>query len=101
MAWRLLVILDSPVNDAEHMAKIIDGTATTVWLADVDVDAIDGYGMIAFTIEREQALAFDTFAEAMECWKRQSTVRPLRDDGRPNRPLTAFTCQPVEDGKEP
>lgn len=29
-------------------------------------------------------------AAAMECWKTQSTVQPLRDDGQPNRPLTAY-----------
>jgi hypothetical protein len=36
-------------------------------------------------------MRFADLAAAVACWKRQSTVRPLRPDGKPNRPLTAFT----------
>ena len=36
-------------------------------------------------------MKFADMSEAFECWKRQSTVCPLRADGKPNRPLTAFS----------
>jgi hypothetical protein len=36
-------------------------------------------------------MVFEDHAAAMEVWTRQSRVRPLRPDGKPNRPLTAYT----------
>jgi hypothetical protein len=33
----------------------------------------------------------------MSDWKRESTTHPTRDDGRPNRPMTAFTVTVIED----
>lgn len=34
--------------------------------------------------------------EVMAFWKTTSRVNPIRADGRPNRPLTAFTIEPVK-----
>ena len=48
-------------------------------------------GQVSFTPTLERALRFDTAALALETWKRQSRKAPLRPDGEPNRPLTAFT----------
>jgi hypothetical protein len=48
-------------------------------------------GKATFTDDPRDGLRFDNMAAAFECWKRQSTVQPLRPDGRPNRPLTAYT----------
>jgi hypothetical protein len=44
---------------------------------------------------------FPSAADAFDEWKRVSTVRPIRHDGKPNRPLSAFTLKvmPVEDWK--
>jgi hypothetical protein len=39
----------------------------------------------------DRALLFDTVELALETWNRQSRSTPLRPDGQPNRPLTAFT----------
>jgi hypothetical protein len=61
------------------------------YLAAFDPDAMDGYGAVAWTADRSAALRFADFAEAYETWRRRSTVRPLRPDGQPNRPLTAYT----------
>lgn len=41
------------------------------------------------------ALTFPTGVEAWACWRQQSTRWPHRPDGRPNRPLTAFTIEVV------
>jgi hypothetical protein len=38
-----------------------------------------------------EALLFDSGTDAYRLWRMQSVTRPLRDDGRPNRPLTALT----------
>lgn len=64
------------------------------FLASFDVDAHDGRGTADWVSNPELAMRFDGFREAMEAWRTQSTVRPLRDDGKPNRPLTAFTVEP-------
>lgn len=59
---------------------------------DCDVDAMDGIGLVHFTHFESRAKKFASAAEAMRFWRRQSTVRPIRPDGKPNRPLTAFSC---------
>lgn len=60
-----------------------------------DPNAHEGRGDAAFTNTPERAKLFRDAGEAMEEWKRTSTVRPVRDDGRPNRPLTAFSVSPM------
>jgi hypothetical protein len=56
-----------------------------------DPDAIDGLGDDQWTDNLAKAKRFLTFEAAMECWQAQSRVTPLRDDGEPNRPLTAYS----------
>lgn len=77
----------------------VHGTSTAlltlpVWLESYDVDAHDGLGAAQLTQDRDKALQFDDAGAALTAWKTQSTVRPLRADGKPNRPLTAFTVEP-------
>ena len=64
------------------------------YLMSYDVDAHDGRGTAAFTDDLTQALTFHTIGDAIDTWRTQSTVRPKRDDGMPNRPLTAFSMEP-------
>lgn len=88
-----------------YVIRLIDDTTHTfdepVWLRSLDVDAHDGLGDVRLTHDREQAARFASIETAWECWTRTSTVRPLRPDGKPNRPLTAYTVEfePVEEGK--
>jgi hypothetical protein len=64
------------------------------YLKAFDVDAHDGLGSFESTADIEEALHFSDLGDVLEAWKRQSTVRPLRPDGKPNRPLTALTISP-------
>lgn len=50
-------------------------------------------GYVHFTSTLERALRFDTAKDALDTWKTQSTLSPLRPDGLPNRPLTAFSME--------
>lgn len=50
-------------------------------------------GAIVSSDDPERAMAFASFDEAVLYWQRQSERTPLRPDGRPNRPLTAFTVE--------
>lgn len=63
-----------------------------VFLKDADIEAHDGRGSATWTVDRAEAKQFADFIAAFEFWRAQSTKRPLREDGEPNRPLTAFTC---------
>src|SRR5215467_7603002 len=56
-----------------------------------DVDAHDGRGDATLTEDPDRARGFRDPVEALAYWKRPSSVRPVREDGRANRPLTAFT----------
>ena len=62
-----------------------------LWLAEADIDANDGQGSVTFTADRARAKSFPSPTDAAAYWRTQSTVRPQRPDGRPNRPLTAFS----------
>lgn len=70
------------------------GDPVGMWLHRYDPDAFDGRGQIVFTPLKSEAQRFPSMIEAMACWKQPSTRVPLRDDGKPNRPLTAFTVIP-------
>lgn len=56
-------------------------------------DAHDGQGETDWTDDPLEAVAFDSFDAALDYWRQISTVRPLRADGMPNRPLTALTIE--------
>lgn len=60
-----------------------------------DVDANDGLGAFTLTDDEAKAIQFDAPGQALEFWQKQSTIKPLRDDGKPNRPLTSLTIMVV------
>lgn len=77
--------------------KILDGPLAGEWVQTFDPDA-SAYdppryptGSGSSTADPAKALRFDDPGEALEYWHQPSTVVPLRPDGKPNRPLTAFT----------
>jgi hypothetical protein len=56
-----------------------------------DPDLHGGRGLITTTSDIGKARRFADAAEALLCWRQQSRRVPYRPDGKPNRPLTAFT----------
>lgn len=58
-----------------------------------DPDAFDGAGHVELTADLDRALRFPSGAAALGTWRLQSTVRPERRDGKPNRPMTAYTVE--------
>ena len=63
------------------------------WLKSYDPEAFGGQGDATFTDRIADAIHFLSVAEAMQLWATQSRTCPLRPDGRPNKPLTAFTVE--------
>lgn len=59
-----------------------------------EVDELGGC-FIETTPNPQQAHQFKSTSELLATWKRQSVVCPLRDDLKPNRPLTAWTIETV------
>jgi hypothetical protein len=66
------------------------------YLKSMDFEAHDGRGEAGFTEHLAEALRFADKGAALAFWKTQSKVRPMRPDGKPNRPLTASTVEIIE-----
>jgi hypothetical protein len=64
-----------------------------------DPNAKKGRGAERWTDDPARAVRFDSKEAAMACWQAQSTVKPLRSDGRPNKPMTAWTVT-IEEAAE-
>jgi hypothetical protein len=60
------------------------------YLAAYDPDGHEGLGHAVWTPKLEEALMFPSQADAIALTQKQSTKVPLRGDGLPNKPLTAF-----------
>ena len=60
------------------------------YLESFDPDAYGGRGYVTWTPDLSKAMRFANEAEALGMLWRQPTVRPLRPDGKPNRPLAAY-----------
>lgn len=71
------------------------------WVKDVDFDGMGGRGTIIMTQNKAEAKRFDGPAEAFEYYRTQSKVVPIRPDGHPNRPLTAYHVQISSEDAEP
>jgi hypothetical protein len=77
------------VGDALGRSTPLDGK----YVKSFDPDAHQGRGAVTAVPKPEDALQFATTIEALELWKRVSTKHPLRPDGKPNRPLTAYSVE--------
>jgi hypothetical protein len=68
------------------------------YLKRYDPEAHDGRGDATFTNDKNEAIRFASLIDAWIFWKQVPKSRPVRQDGEPNRPLTAFTItiEPME-----
>lgn len=64
---------------------------TGQYLKAYDPEAHGGLGHAEWTTDPAEAMTFPGVAEAQDCWTQVPKARPRRGDGRPNRPLTAFS----------
>lgn len=69
----------------------LHGRQINQYLKSYDPEAHDGQGYVTATMLLSDAMKFDTAEQAMALWRSVSPTRPRRDDGKPNRPLAAFT----------
>jgi hypothetical protein len=64
---------------------------TGLYLRSYDPEGHDGRGDADWTADLAQAKVFASPMEAFEEWRRVPNVLPVRPDGQPNRPLTAYS----------
>jgi hypothetical protein len=69
------------------------------YLKSFDHEVYDGQGLGVFTKSLARAKRFDTHEDVFAFWNMQSASRPLRPDGKPNKPLTALSVkiEPVDE----
>jgi hypothetical protein len=72
---------------------LTDCAETGRYLVLFDVAANDGQSPVPTATTAAEAAVFANEADAFAFYQTQSRVTPLRDDGQPNRPLTAFTVE--------
>jgi hypothetical protein len=68
-----------------------EGVPVGSYLASYDPEGANGNGIAKWTLDPAQAMTFPTAEAASACYRAVPLNRPLRPDGRPNRPLTIFT----------
>jgi hypothetical protein len=61
------------------------------YLLRFDPDYGSGLGRAYWTDNASEAMLFKNAAEFFTFWKQESKLRPKRRDGKPNRPLTAYS----------
>lgn len=69
-------------------------TDYAAWVRAYDPDAHDGRGDVVSTVDQSKAQVYPSLRACLDEWMRTSTVRPFRTDGKPNRPLSAYTIEP-------
>jgi hypothetical protein len=93
MTWLMQIVGIALGNATRH-----DG----LYLKSVKFDTDEWGGCeIETTPDPEQAYQFKSTSELLETWKHQSVVRPLRDDGKPNRPMTVWTIESLNSAGAP
>lgn len=95
-----VLALASPNGTHVIFAYQMHTSAPVGWLKVYDPDAYSGRGRADFTDNQSKALRFDK-SSAFECWRLVSAIRPVRMDGKPNRPLTAFHVSIHPYGEQP
>lgn len=52
-----------------------------------------GRGRVVLTSHEAEALQFTDVTEALAFWRQRSRSMPMRPDGKPNRPITAYSVE--------
>lgn len=74
-----------------HSQDIPPGMYLESW----DLDYMGGIGFANWTQDIKKAHKFENQIVALTAYREQSRLMPVRPDGKPNRPLTAYTVEVV------
>jgi hypothetical protein len=84
----VMVLLGTFTKEGNHL-DLPDAT----YLESYDIEDYGGRGSAAWAQDKNKAMRFTSVAHAMRVWNTQSKTMPIRADGKPNKPLTAFTVE--------
>lgn len=70
-----------------------------LFLKTYNPEAFDGLGDSSWTADCRKAMKFEDGVAAIKCYLQVPSNRPIREDGKPNRPLTALSIV-IEDEEE-
>ena len=82
------------INCATYGDTLVEWPAGA-YLASYDPEANDGQGHASWTENPATAMVFSSTEAAYECYRTVPANRPIRPDGKPNRPLTLFSIEVV------
>ena len=63
------------------------------YLVEYDPNGYDGMGWLETSSRLEEAKEFENVVDAFMLFRMVSRTHPVRQDGKPNRPLTAYTTE--------
>lgn len=66
-----------------------------LYLKSYDPEAYEGRGDATWTNDPTDAFHFESLAELLDVWHTVPESRPVRDDGRPNKPLTSVNIEVI------
>ena len=92
LAAELATLTETTVDEV-FVIRAAAGEHVGAYVSAYDPDARGGRGEVAWTTDPALAVVWPTRRAAWQAWGQQSTVQPLRDDGHPNKPLTAYTVE--------
>lgn len=72
-----------------------------LWLEDCDFEAHKGRGQAWLTRDKTKAKRFAEKGDAFEFWTTVPKRMPRRPDGKPNKPLTAYSVEILPEGEDP
>lgn len=97
MAWTLRLLGVESIPD-EEVQRTCPGWEPGGWLAEYDPDV--GLESVVTTNLQTEAQQFESAKAAGDFWQTVDPHDPVRPDGLPNRPLTAFTVEISQYGAE-
>jgi hypothetical protein len=81
---------------AIKIVGLVNGRPTLAegqYVADYTPSGYEGRGDLVLTPYPSRAKRFPSMAAATDCWRSTSRTHPVRPDGKPNRPMTAWTVE--------
>lgn len=78
----------------------VDGLEIGAWLSAYDASA-EPEPTIEVSRIRSEAMAFENVLDALDCMGAVRQQDPVRPDGKPNRPLTAYTVMVLDESAQP
>lgn len=86
-------VLIQCVAEGLSVRPLHEGDVVGAYLQTWDLEFADGVGAAVWTDDIAEAHVFADMTEAFDIYRSSPACRPFREDGKPNRPLAAYTVE--------